>query len=39
MGGVILKYKKCLYIIEIKSKPWDERIFWEQDGEVTVLIQ
>ena len=22
---------------ESKSKPWDERIFWEQDGDVTVL--
>ena len=22
---------------ETKEKPWDERISWEQDGEVTVL--
>jgi len=23
--------------LESKSSPWDERIFWEQDGDVTVL--
>ena len=23
---------------ESKSKPWDERISWEQDGDVTVLM-